>query len=29
MPGRAMTLDMVLNICFVLLIGNIFGVLAA
>ena len=24
-----MTIDMVLNICFVLLIGNIFGVLAA
>ena len=28
-PGRAMTIDMVLNICFVLLIGNLFGVLAA
>ena len=28
-PGRAMTIDMVLNICFVFLIGNIFGVLAA
>ena len=28
-PGNAMTLDMVVNILFVLLIGNIFGVLAA
>ena len=28
-PGRAMTLDMLLNICFVFLIGNLFGVLAA
>jgi amino acid transporter len=28
-PGRAMTIDMVLNICFVFLIGNLFGVLAA
>jgi amino acid transporter len=28
-PGNAMTVDMVVNICFVLLIGNIFGVLAA
>ncbi len=28
-PGRAMTLDMVVNICFVLFIGNIFGILAA
>jgi amino acid transporter len=28
-PGNAMTLDMVINILFVLLIGNIFGILAA
>jgi amino acid transporter len=28
-PGRAMTLDMIVNICFVLFIGNIFGILAA
>ncbi len=28
-PGRAMTLDMLVNICFVLFIGNIFGILAA
>jgi amino acid transporter len=28
-PARAMTIDMVLNICFVFLIGNLFGVLAA
>ena len=28
-PGNAMTLDMVVNILFVLMIGNIFGVLAA
>ena len=28
-PGNAMTVDMVINICFVLFIGNIFGVLAA
>ena len=28
-PGNAMTIDMVINILFVLLIGNIFGVLAA
>ena len=28
-PGNAMTLDMVVNILFVLFIGNIFGVLAA
>jgi len=28
-PGTAMTMDMVINICFVLFIGNIFGVLAA
>jgi amino acid transporter len=28
-PGNAMTLDMLVNILFVLLIGNIFGVLAA
>jgi amino acid transporter len=28
-PARAMTIDMVLNIGFVFLIGNIFGVLAA
>jgi amino acid transporter len=28
-PGNAMTLDMVINILFVLFIGNIFGVLAA
>jgi amino acid transporter len=28
-PGYAMTVDMVVNICFVLFIGNIFGVLAA
>jgi amino acid transporter len=28
-PGNAMTVDMVVNILFVLLIGNIFGVLAA
>ena len=28
-PGTAMTVDMVINICFVLFVGNIFGVLAA
>ena len=28
-PGVAMTLDMIINICFVLFIGNIFGILAA
>lgn len=28
-PGSAMTVDMVINILFVLFIGNIFGVLAA
>ena len=28
-PGNAMTMDMVVNILFVLFIGNIFGVLAA
>ena len=28
-PGTAMTMDMLINICFVLFIGNIFGVLAA
>ena len=28
-PGLAMTMDMVINICFVLFIGNIFGILAA
>jgi amino acid transporter len=28
-PGNAMTLDMVINILFVLFIGNLFGVLAA
>ena len=28
-PGVAMTMDMVINICFVLFIGNIFGILAA
>jgi amino acid transporter len=28
-PGNAMTLDMIVNILFVLFIGNIFGVLAA
>jgi amino acid transporter len=28
-PGNAMTVDMVINILFVLLVGNIFGVLAA
>jgi amino acid transporter len=28
-PGNAMTLDMVINICLVLFVGNIFGVLAA
>ncbi|MET0561225.1 MAG: APC family permease [Gaiellaceae bacterium] len=28
-PGNAMTVDMVINILFVLFIGNIFGVLAA
>jgi amino acid transporter len=28
-PGRAMTLDMLVNIGFVLFIGNIFGILAA
>jgi amino acid transporter len=28
-PGNAMTLDMVINLCFVLFIGNIFGILAA
>ncbi len=28
-PGTAMTIDMVINICFVLFIGNIFGILAA
>ncbi|RDI76154.1 Amino acid permease [Gaiella occulta] len=28
-PGNAMTVDMVVNILFVLLVGNIFGVLAA
>jgi amino acid transporter len=28
-PGNAMSVDMVVNICFVLFIGNIFGVLAA
>jgi amino acid transporter len=28
-PGNAMTVDMVVNILFVLFIGNIFGVLAA
>jgi amino acid transporter len=28
-PGYAMTLDMVLNISFILFIGNIFGILAA
>ena len=28
-PGHAMTMDMVINICFVLFIGNIFGILAA
>lgn len=28
-PGRAMTLDMAVNIAFVLFIGNIFGILAA
>jgi amino acid transporter len=28
-PGNAMTLDMVINILFVLFIGNIFGILAA
>ena len=28
-PGLAMTMDMVINICFVLFVGNIFGILAA
>jgi amino acid transporter len=28
-PGTAMTLDMVINILFVLFVGNIFGILAA
>jgi amino acid transporter len=28
-PGLAMTLDMVINICFVWFVGNIFGILAA
>ncbi len=28
-PGFAMTLDMVINLLFVLLVGNIFGILAA
>lgn len=28
-PGNAMTLDMVINVLFVLFIGNIFGILAA
>ena len=28
-PGNAMTLDMVINILFVLFVGNIFGILAA
>jgi amino acid transporter len=28
-PGRAMTLDMLVNIAFVLFIGNIFGILTA
>ncbi|HZO49613.1 MAG TPA: APC family permease [Gaiellaceae bacterium] len=28
-PGRAMTLDMVVNLCFVFFVGNIFGILAA
>lgn len=28
-PGNAMTVDMVVNILFVLLVGNIFGILAA
>jgi amino acid transporter len=28
-PGTAMTVDMVVNILFVLLVGNIFGILAA
>jgi amino acid transporter len=28
-PGVAMSIDMVLNICFILFIGNIFGILAA
>ncbi len=28
-PGNAMTLDMVVNILFVLFVGNIFGILAA
>jgi amino acid transporter len=28
-PGNAMSIDMIVNICFVLFIGNIFGVLAA
>ena len=28
-PGNAMTVDMVINILFVLFIGNIFGILAA
>ncbi|MBA2741367.1 MAG: APC family permease [Actinobacteria bacterium] len=28
-PGRAMTLDMLVNIAFVLFVGNIFGILAA
>jgi amino acid transporter len=28
-PGNAMTVDMIVNILFVLLVGNIFGVLAA
>jgi amino acid transporter len=28
-PGNAMTLDMIINILFVLFVGNIFGILAA
>jgi amino acid transporter len=28
-PGTAMTMDMIVNILFVLLVGNIFGILAA
>jgi amino acid transporter len=28
-PGNAMTLDMVINVLFVLFVGNIFGILAA
>jgi amino acid transporter len=28
-PARAMTIDMIVNICFVFLVGNLFGILAA